>query len=136
MGSSTEATSDFLAYLDALMGETSRESFVEMRSRVGDTGMVAEFFPRAESERLARRVAERAAQTDVYIGCAPRSCRRGNKSSVREVWTLWVECDGAESAAAPQHMTPAPSLVIASGSGANVHAYWPLRAPVHPRDAQ
>src|SRR4051794_19268238 len=123
---SPEPTSEFLAYLDALMGETSREAFVEMRSRVGGTGMVAEFFKRAESARLARRVAERAAQTDVYIGCAPRSCRRGDKSSVREVWTLWVECDGAESAAAAQRLNPAPALVIASGSGANIHAYWPL----------
>src|SRR3954467_14223238 len=102
MGSSPEATNDFLAYLDALMGETSSGSFIEMRSRVGTTGMVAEFFTRAESERLAQRVAQRAPRTDVYIGCAARSCRRGDKSAVREAWTLWVECDGAESAEAAQ----------------------------------
>ena len=132
----TDSTSEFLDYLDVLMGGAPSDSFVEMRSRVRDTGMVARFFPRAEADRLARAVAERAQGTDVYVGCAPRSCRRGDKQAIREVWTLWVECDGAESAAAAQRLAPAPALVIASGSGDNVHAYWPLREPLGPREAE
>jgi hypothetical protein len=136
MAAAADTSSEFLAYLDVLMGGAARDSFVEMRSRLRDTGMVAQFFARAETDRLARAVADRASVTDVYIGCAPRSCRRGDKQAIREVWTLWVECDGAKSAAAAQRVDPAPALVIASGSGANVHAYWPLCAPIGPREAE
>ncbi len=136
MPAATDPTGEFLDYLDVLMGEAPGDSFVEMRSRLRETGMVADFFPRAEVERVAHAVANRAPTTDVYIGCAPRSCRKGDKSAIREVWSLWAECDGAESAAAAQRFTPKPALVIASGSGANIHAYWPLREPIGPRDAE
>jgi hypothetical protein len=136
MGGVHDPSNEFLDYIEVLMGDAPSDSFIEMRSRVRETGMTAVFFARAETDRLARTVAERAKTTDVYIGCAPRSCRRGDKQAVREVWTLWVECDGAESAAAAQRLAPAPALVIASGSGENVHAYWPLRDAVSPRAAE
>jgi hypothetical protein len=29
---------------------------------------------------------------------------------------------------------PRPAMVVASGSGPNIHAYWPLNRPVCPRD--
>jgi len=136
MAAANEPASELLGYLDVLMGAAASESFIEMRSRLRETGMVAQFYSRAETDRLARAVAERARVTDVYIGCAPRSCRRGDKRAIREVWTLWVECDGAESAAAAQSLRPHPALVIASGSDSNVHAYWPLRGPIGPREAE
>src|SRR5215210_2927071 len=136
MAAANDATREFLDYLDVLMGGAPHDSFLEMRSRVRETGVVARFFARHEADRLAHAVAERAQVTDVYVGCAPRSCRRGDKQAVREVWTLWVECDGSESAAAVQRLDPAPALVIASGSGANVHAYWPPREPLGPREAE
>ena len=72
MAAGADTSSDFLAYLDVLMGGAASDSFVEMRARVRDTGMVAQFFARAETDRMARAVADRAAVTDVYIGCAPR----------------------------------------------------------------
>src|SRR3954453_4695859 len=136
MSASDGVPIEFRDYLDALMGGASNESFVEMRSRVGETGMAARFFQRDELDRLAAAVSGRARVTDVYIGCAPRSRRQGDKAAIREVWTLWVECDGADSAAATQRLDPAPALVIASGSGENVHAYWPLRSPLPPPDAE
>ena len=79
MPASSDPTSEFLAYLDVLMESADNDSFVEMRSRLRDMGTVAQFFARAETDRLARAVADRAHVTDVYIGCAPRSCRRGDK---------------------------------------------------------
>ena len=53
-----------------------------------------------------------------------------------QVWTLWAECDGAAAADAARRFIPRPALVVGSGSGANVHAYWPLRAPVSPMAAE
>src|SRR4051794_5642590 len=104
MPATDDVPNEFRGYLDALMGGTPNDSFVEMRSRVGETGMAARFFRRDEIDRLAAAVTERACATDVYIGCAPRSCRQGGKVAIREVWTLWVECDSAESAAAAQRL--------------------------------
>jgi hypothetical protein len=136
MSDPQERASDFLNYLDVLMGDAPSDSFVEIRYRVRETAMVAQFLARGESGRLENVVANRAPSTDVYVGCAPRSCWRGDKSAIDQVWTLWVECDGAESADAAQRVEPRPALVIASGSGSNVHAYWPLREPLRPREAE
>ena len=40
------------------------------------------------------------------------------------------------AAQAAQSYDPEPAIVIASGSGSNVHVYWPLRAPLAPREAE
>jgi hypothetical protein len=37
---------------------------------------------------------------------------------------------------APLAYDPEPAIVVRSGSGANVHAYWPLREPLSPQDAE
>ncbi len=43
---------------------------------------------------------------------------------------LWADCDGDDAVAALQGFEPAPAIVIASGSGLNCHAYWPLTEPL------
>src|SRR4051812_28274048 len=106
MSVAAEASTDFLAYIDVLTGGASEEAFIETRWRIRESGMATEFFLRRDTDRLAAAVSERSRGTDVYIGCAPRAFRRGDKQAVREVWTLWVECDGAESAAAAQRLRP------------------------------
>ena len=62
--------------------------------------------------------------------------RSGTKNDVEHVWVVWAECDGAEASRAACSWEPAPSIVIRSGSGPNVHAYWPLREPLTPREAE
>jgi hypothetical protein len=85
---------------------------------------------------LIASIDRRAHETDVYVGCAPRSRRDGRKQAVHEVWVLWAECDGEEAARAARAFSPRPALVVASGSGPNIHAYWPLRTALSPRDAE
>jgi hypothetical protein len=43
---------------------------------------------------------------------------------------LWADCDGEQAVAALERFEPAPSIVVASGTGGNCHAYWPLSEPL------
>ena len=43
---------------------------------------------------------------------------------------LWADCDGDDAVGALWDFEPAPSIVIASGTGSNCHAYWPLTEPL------
>jgi hypothetical protein len=62
--------------------------------------------------------------------------RSGTKDAVGAVWTLWAECDGEEAARRLRRFRPQPAMVVASGSGPNCHAYWPLMTPLSPRRAE
>ena len=56
----------------------------------------------------------------------PRLRRSGTKDALGPSSVLWAECDGAKAARAALAFSPRPSVVVASGSGPNLHAYWPL----------
>ena len=124
------------AYLRAIAGRTPASNFLELRYRVGEHALASHFERAHDRDAIAAAIARRARSSDVYIGCAPRCRRAGTKDAVAEVWTLWVECDGAAAADAVRRYVPEPAIIIGSGSGPNVHAYWPLRAPMAPREAE
>ena len=123
-------------YLAVLAGGASGSEFLEIRYRVGAQQLAHDFHRIDERSALAEEIVRRGARTDVYVGCAPRASRSGTKDAIERVWTLWVECDGADSARRLHGFRPRPSLVIASGSGPNCHAYWPLAEPVAPLQAE
>jgi hypothetical protein len=87
-----------------------------------------------ESPRRLRRLADRARRlgrgTDVYVGCAPRTRRHGGRDAVARAFVLWADCDGEHAVDALERFEPQPSVVIASGTGRNCHAYWPLTEPL------
>jgi hypothetical protein len=124
------------AYLLALAGDTQASNFLELRYRVGSHALASEFIRAHDREALASAIAARAAATDVYIGCAPRCRRSGTKRDIADVWVLWAECDGAAAAEAAKAYAPRAGIIIGSGSGQNVHAYWPLSAPLSPEQAE
>jgi hypothetical protein len=124
------------AYLALITGGAPASHFLEIRFRVGAHQLVNEFHPAREPEAIIGAIRQRCSRTDVYLGCAPRTRRSGTKDAVSQVWTLWAECDGEEAARRLRRFRPAPALVIASGSGPNCHAYWPLTAPLTPRRAE
>jgi hypothetical protein len=128
--------SELEAYLRMLAGRERGSSFFELRHRVGSGTMAAEFFSINDRRALVAAIEQRAALTDVYIGCAPRCRRSGTKRDVARVWVLWAECDGVAAARAAACYDPEPAVVVNSGSGANVHAYWPLREPLSPMEAE
>jgi len=123
-------------YLAALAGRAPRSSYLELRHRVTEDALAAEFIPAHDHEAVISAIARRSASTDVYIGCAPRTRRSGTKNDIDLVWVLWAECDGEAAARAALAYRPAPPIVVASGSGPNLHTYWPLREPLSPRDAE
>src|SRR4051812_46233545 len=124
------------AYLGMLEGGADESEFLEVRRRTSSGAMATEFHPVHDHEGVSVSLLKHARRTDVYVGCAPRSRRAGTKDAIRQVWTLWAECDGARSVEALQRFTPAPALIIGSGSGVNCHAYWPLTEPLAPPAAE
>jgi hypothetical protein len=123
-------------FLDAIGGQASAMQYFELRYRVAPQTLASSFVQVGDPDGVLEQVALRADRGDVYIGCAPRARRAGGKDAIREVWTLWAECDGAAAASAALDFRPSPAMVIASGSGPNLHAYWPLARPVSPRVAE
>jgi hypothetical protein len=124
------------AFLRVLAGREPLSSFLELRHRVGPETLASQFFPVNDFAGIDAAIDLRAESVDVYVGCAPRSRRSGTKRDIARVWVLWAECDGASAAYAAQHYDPEPPVVVRSGSGANVHAYWPLREPISPQEAE
>ncbi len=124
------------SYLALIAGHAPSSNFFEIRFRVREQQLVSEFHPVHERGALIESIRRRSPRTDVYLGCAPRTRRAGTKDAVSQVWTLWAECDGEESTRRLQRFRPQPALVVASGSGPNCHAYWPLVAPLSPQRAE
>lgn len=129
-------TAQLELYLNALAGAAPASAYLELRHRVGEQLLAAEFHAVDDRDRLIASIRRRSPRTDVYIGCAPRSRRSGTRNDIEQVWVLWAECDGAAAAQAAQTYEPKPPIVIASGSGPNLHAYWPLRRPLTAREAE
>jgi hypothetical protein len=127
---------ELLRYLEMLGGRAPDATFLEVRYRVADQVLAAEFWPVRDVGAAAASIFRRSRETDVHVGCAPRLRHSGTKRDVADVWVLWAECDGAVAATAALAHRPAPPVVIRSGSGPNLQAYWPLREPVHAQFAE
>ncbi len=118
-------------FLTALVGEPSPGELLELRYRLDDGVRMGQLFePSHRLQGLATRALALGRRTDVYVGCAPRSRRYGGRDAVERGFVLWADCDGDAAAQALAEFEPQPSIVIASGSGNNRHAYWPLTEPL------
>jgi hypothetical protein len=124
-------------FLTALAGRADPDEFLELRYRLDDGQRMGQLFDRPERLRgLATRAIALGRRTDVYIGCAPRTRRHGGRDAVARAFVLWADCDGDDAVAALEHFEPAPSIVVASGTGSNCHAYWPLSEPLPRNDVE
>ncbi len=120
-----------IRFLSMLGGSDSRDELLELRYRLEDAHGMGQVFDRPSRIRgLATRAIALGRRTDVYVGCAPRTRRFGGRDAVEHAHVLWVDCDGDDAVAALQQFDPAPAIVVASGSGSNCHAYWPLVEPL------
>jgi hypothetical protein len=121
-------------YLDMLYGAEPDGSFAEIRFKLRNGGMGQDFLAVRDRERLARLIQARGAKTDLYLGVAPRRRQEGTRDAVKRLHALYVDADAAEAIAGLEEFQPAPSVVIASGSGQ--HAYWSLWPPASPDEAE
>lgn len=112
-------------------------SLVEVRYRNGSTGPMRQLFhPADRLEGAVELIHGLGRRGDVYIGCAPRTHRHGGRDAIDAIWTLWADIDTPEALEALGAFSPAPALVIRSGSDDHCHAWWPLRAPLAPGEAE
>jgi len=119
------------AFFGALAGPRDDGEFLELRYRLDDGQRMGQLFDRPSRVRgLATRALALGRRTDVYVGCAPRTRRHGGRNAVKRAFVLWVDCDGQDAVEALEHFDPQPAIVIASGTGSNCHAYWPLTQPL------
>jgi hypothetical protein len=108
----------------------------EVRCRDPRAGHIAarEWFPLDQRAACLRFIAAKSAQLDVWIGGALRIERgAGGKANIRHTWALWIDCDEDKSAGCVERLmafTPAPTMIIRSGSNANCHGWWALTEPV------
>ena len=126
-----------IRFLGALAGSADRGELLELRYRLDDGQRMGQVFDRTTRLRgLATRAIVLGRRTDVYVGCAPRTRRHGGRDAVAHAFVLWADCDGEHAVAALRDFEPAPSIVIASGTGSNCHAYWPLTQPLARDDVE
>ncbi|MGH2965119.1 MAG: CHC2 zinc finger domain-containing protein [Solirubrobacterales bacterium] len=123
-------TQDIRRYLAALYRDAPPDSLMELRFRCRN-GMRQAFHPAAQLDQVCADIDRNAALTDVYIGVLPR-CRRsgGREDLVAQASLLWADCDTPQAIASLRDFTPAPNIVLTSGTARNLHAYWLLSHPV------
>ena len=118
-------------FLAVLAGSAGHGELLELRHRLDDGERMGQAFERpTRVRRFAARAIALGRRTDVYVGCAPRTRRHGGRAAVERAFVLWADCDGETAVAALGCFEPAPAVVIASGTGSNCHAYWPLDRPL------
>jgi hypothetical protein len=118
-------------YLNALFGRTTNvRASVELRWPT-DGGMGRAFYPVSRLPAVADKIHQLSRTTDVYVGVLPRRRQASSRTAVVPHGSvLWVDCDTPDAGAALQSSDPSPSMLVASGTGANRHAYWLLSEPV------
>jgi hypothetical protein len=112
------------SYLDMLGGDG--RGWLEIRYRT-QRGMRTLFYPaRGRTRQLTSMIANVSQRSDVYIGCAVRAVRAGDKDAIAGSWVAWAELDSTDAINRLASFTPAPTMLISSGTPGHMHAYWAL----------
>jgi hypothetical protein len=120
-----------------IVGNEPAGPFLELRyRRPHGTVRRAGFHDASDLGRIGDHVARLATQADVWVGAAPRSCHDGTANGIERVWCLWADLDGLDALRALNAFAAPPSMVVRSGSNQCAHAWWQLRQPLTPADAQ
>jgi hypothetical protein len=120
--------------LAAIAGNEPPTSLFEVRWK-RPLGMAQLFVPVRELDRAATAIRDRAQHSDVYVGAAPRVRESGTGDAIVRVWCLWVDADSPQAVEQLRKFRPLPSIVVRSGTGENLHAWWQLSEPITPSHA-
>ncbi len=114
-------------YLNLLAGTEPSNALLEVRVRHPGQQTMRRWFVEVGARRqLVTQLPLVAARADVYLGCAPRQVRSGTREAVDGGWVAWADVDGPNGARRLSGFTPAPTLIVASGSPGAAHGYWRL----------
>ena len=102
---------------------------LELRWRNARGKMARQFFGTRELDRATSAIQNVSQIGDTFIGAAPRVRDGGTARDVEHAWTLWADLDDAEALARASEFTPAPSIIITTGSGGG-HGWWQLNRPL------
>jgi hypothetical protein len=116
-------------YLHMLTLHAPAHALLDVRYRIAGPTL-GRLFLGTEVRHAARLLVRIARERDVYLGVAPRMRRRGTRQDLAPTSLLWADCDGPQALTTLQAFRPQPSMLIASGSPAHAHAYWPLSEPL------
>ncbi len=116
----------------AMLAGNDRTGFLEARWRKPEGGMGQCFHRTPKLRSLAEFIIDLGKRTDVYVGCGPRTHRKGGGNAVPRLFVLFVDCDSPEAIAALEQFEPRPTVIVHSGRGR--HAYWQLSAPLGAED--
>jgi RepB DNA-primase from phage plasmid len=121
---------DATKLLTLLFEGADPDHFVESRP-IGKNGKAAPVFsPVAGLREVTERAMRSSADSDVYVGVLPRVRRKGGRADVGAARVIWADCDTPAAVEALREFALEPSMVVASGSGNNAHAYWLLEEPI------
>jgi hypothetical protein len=118
-------------------GNEPAGALLELRYRRPEgTVRRAGFYDARDLDRVDGEIQRLAEFADVWVGAAPRAREDGTANGVSRVWCLWADLDGLEALKRLGAFPIQPSIVVCSGSDDCAHAYWSLRQPLSPADAQ
>ena len=127
-------------FFKALFTEYFKEhkGFIEIREI--NESVRCEFFDSIES--LIEVINSKRFKGNIYFGVGPRSIRKGNKSAIKHITSLWIDIDYGKTGHKKKSHYPnkevaiqaidkfpiKPSIIVCSGYG--LHCYWILKSPV------
>jgi hypothetical protein len=102
---------------------------LEVRWRNARGKMQQQWLGVREIDRAVSAILNVSQIGDTFIGAAPRVSDGGTARDVEHSWAVWADLDDAEALERVNEFTPAPSMIITTGSGGG-HAWWQLNRPL------
>ena len=128
--STSNALREAELYLQALTQHAPAHALLDVRYRIRGPQLGRLFLAATQPKYAAQIILRLGSRTDVYVGIAPRLRRRGTRQDLTPTALLWADCDTPESIERLRAFPIEPSMIIASGTNNNAHAYWLLAEPL------
>ena len=123
------------SHLELLFADSNAGQFINMRAIPGDRDVhpvLEKFFDVGDIDGAVGFALSVRETHNVYVGVAARNIPSGGGDAVGPIGAIWVDCDSGESATALGEIGIEPSILVASGTGENRHAYFLLEEKIDP----